>query len=320
MHPCLPPPSPLQKRGFISRCGSPGVTKKQKVEGEASRLWTWYDHTCGDVYKGEMAESRRSHQAVPPHWPRASKRTPQTGGGGTLLNDGFWSQDLCLRGNSPGGGTKQRSSCPPPRSVLLVASASCPPPPSNPPPLWGDAQTPFSPHPPPLQVELGVRNLRDLPAACAEECANAGLRMNVRRNKFLLGEAGEDEDDALYVRFDAAHVREARRALEGALRALGPPRAPADRSWGDFLRGDFVAMTPAALQRERQSAGYQQMIAVRRRLPAFSMGYSICCAVQAAQVNHCSVFNTASHRGGPVLGLCPFGWLGWEGQCDRGTV
>lgn len=133
-------------------------------------------------------------------------------------------------------------------------------------------------------VELRLKNLKAIVDVCPEECAEMGLRTNAQRNMLIVGEA-DGYDDAYFVRFDAARVGEARRALEAALRRL-PPAAKGRRDQGgvDFLSRGHVSMGPEELEEEKALPGYRRLLPARARLPAFKMAAQICEAVRRDQV------------------------------------
>ena len=135
------------------------------------------------------------------------------------------------------------------------------------------------------QATLRIRNLKELPSACAAECAAAGVRLNERRNAFLL--EGVEDDDAALVSFNVDRLREARAALEAALAALPPPRERrADVAGWGFLLAPHppAAELVAAVEREVASAAYVRMVGARSRLPAFAARAEVCAAVRETQV------------------------------------
>jgi len=133
-------------------------------------------------------------------------------------------------------------------------------------------------------VALKIRKLNGLVDICAKEMQDAGLRMNGRRNGFLLGEA-DGYEDAVFVRFDKARVSEARRALRTALQRLPAVRREGRDNVGrDFLRRACHSMGPAELEQERALPGFQRFLPSRGRLPAFKTGDEICAAVRSEQV------------------------------------
>ena len=112
-----------------------------------------------------------------------------------------------------------------------------------------------------------MKSLKDLPQACAAECAAAGVRLNERRNAFLL--EGVEDDDGWFAAFDAALVRGARGALEAALRALPPPprRERAEASWA-FLSSPPPPPAPGELEAEIAS------IKLASSEPAWAAGHA----------------------------------------------
>ena len=75
-----------------------------------------------------------------------------------------------------------------------------------------------------------MKSLKDLPQACAAECAAAGVRLNERRNAFLL--EGVEDDDGWFAAFDAALVRGAASRMTTAGSPPSTPRSCAARRRG----------------------------------------------------------------------------------------
>lgn len=136
-----------------------------------------------------------------------------------------------------------------------------------------------------VSVELRLRNLRGLPEVCQAELQESGIRMNDRRNMFILGES-DGYDDAVFVKFSASLVGDARRALDTALRLLPKPKSARWRHDGtDFIhKFGTTCMGPDDLERERALPGFQRMLPMRARLPAFVMDQEICATVRRERV------------------------------------
>lgn len=135
-----------------------------------------------------------------------------------------------------------------------------------------------------VSVKLQLKNWKGLPEICQNELQAAGLRMNARRNTFLLGE-DDGFEDAVFVGFDAQRMSSARKVLDLALKRLPVSRKrKRDQMHSSFLQGDHNIMDSSVLNRERALPGYQQMLQARGRLPAFKMAKQICATVRSEQV------------------------------------
>ena len=140
-----------------------------------------------------------------------------------------------------------------------------------------------------LQASLRLRSLKELPlsASAAAELRAQGVRLNARGNGFLL--EGVDDDDSWHVHLEPHRLAAARAAIDAVLCTLPPPPRPHHpsrhgRHASGFLHGYATAASAREVERERASAGYQQLLPQRARLPAFQMGAEICTTLHSHAV------------------------------------